>query len=309
MSIMTPTRGTTDVAAVLQELGVEVTRVGDKEITGRCPVHRNRTGKDDRSPSWSMNANTGLWICYACGAKGTLSHLVSELTGEADTIVAVHQFLVQNGLKRLTSAEVIEKIQVIDWMEFSKFAVPSDERISERNLDRDAVRKYGIRWDKEKQAWVIPIVSPMGELLGWQLKAKNYVRNYPLGVKKSFTLFGIDQIDSETCILVESPLDVVRIGTSLGGVCGLATFGAHISDTQVRLISTHVERLIIAMDNDSAGKMAAQKLGSRLPALRYPVTYIQYNHTTAKDIGDMTDTEVYEAVKNASVFPWWMPRV
>jgi 5S rRNA maturation endonuclease (ribonuclease M5) len=187
--------------------------------------------------------------------------------------------------------------------------VPSDERLKERNLDRESVRKYGIRWAKEKQAWVIPIVSAMGELFGWQLKAKNFVRNYPLGVKKSFTLFGIDQINSDTCVLVESPLDVVRINTALDGVCGLATFGAHISDTQVRLISTHVNRLIIAMDNDDAGKSATKKLSSRLPALRYPVTYLQYNHTTAKDIGDMTDNEVYEAVKNCSVFPTWVPRV
>lgn len=318
MVTMTPTRGITDIADVLRQLGVDVRRVGEKEISGRCPVHVKHTGKEDRSPSWSMNASTGLWICYACGARGTLSHLVSELTGEPDTIVAVHSFLVTNGLNRLTqsedtfpriSLEQQQAQQEVNWRTFSAFDVPSDARIAERNLDRDAIRKYGIRWDKERQAWVIPITSPLGDLMGWQIKAKNYVRNYPIGVEKSTTLFGIDQVNFGTCLLVESPLDVVRINTCLHGVSGLASFGAHISLAQARLLSEFAESLIIALDNDEAGIAATKKLMNVLPAFRNPVRYLQYSHTKAKDIGDMTDAEAYEAVQGASVFPWWLKRV
>ena len=56
------TTGTTDIAGVLTQLGVTIKRIGEQEISGCCPVHKSRTGKDDRSPSWSMNANTGLWL-------------------------------------------------------------------------------------------------------------------------------------------------------------------------------------------------------------------------------------------------------
>ena len=94
----TGTTGITDIADVLTRLGVTVKRIGEREISGCCPVHAARTGKEDRSPSWSINANTGLWICYSCGAKGTLSTLVSELTGEPDSIIAVHSFLVHGNL-------------------------------------------------------------------------------------------------------------------------------------------------------------------------------------------------------------------
>lgn len=309
MMAMTQTTGTTDIADVLRRLGVDVIRAGEKEISARCPVHFSRTGKEDKSPSWSMNGNTGLWICYSCGARGTLSQLVSELTGEADSIIAVHKFLITNSLNRISSQNIEEKNVPIDWFTFSKFSVPSDARLQERNLDREAVRRYGIRWDTSTQAWIVPIVAPTGELLGWQSKSKSRVLNYPTGVSKSKTLFGIDSIDSGTCVLVESPLDVVRLNTVMGGVCGLASFGAHISKSQIALLSTYVNKLIVALDNDEAGINSAKKLKAALPSFRHPVTWLRYRHTSAKDLGEMTDSEIYEAVTKASVLPWWVPNV
>ena len=77
----TSTPHSTNLAQVLESLGVEVKRVGDKEITGKCPVHIRTVGKPDNSPSWSMNATTGLWICFSCGARGSLSSLLYELSG------------------------------------------------------------------------------------------------------------------------------------------------------------------------------------------------------------------------------------
>lgn len=309
MTIMTQTTGTTDIADVLRRLGVDVLRAGEKEISARCPVHFARTGKEDRSPSWSMNGNTGLWICYSCGARGTLSQLVSELTGEEDSIIAVHKFLITNSLTRITTKKQEEETTPVDWFSFSKFSVPSDARIQERNLDRQAVRRYGVRWDTKSQAWIIPIVSPSGELLGWQSKAKSFVRNYPVGVSKSKTLFGIDSVDSGVCVLVESPLDVVRLSTVMDGVCGLASFGAHVSKAQINLLSMYASRLIVALDNDEAGINSAKKLQASLPSFRNPVTWLRYRHTSAKDLGDMTDSEIYEAVSKASVLPWWLPSV
>lgn len=302
----TGTTGITDIADVLSRLGVKVKRVGEKEISACCPVHEKTTGKADNSPSWSMNARSGLWICYSCGAKGTLSTLVSELTGEPDSIIAVHSFLIETGLERLT-AEPVEVVKPeVDWKMFSAFSAPSDDWLWTRGIDRESARKYGIRFDEKKQAWILPIVSPMGELLGWQEKEPSKVRNYPIGVKKSATLFGIDKLDKKTAVLVESPLDVARIHTVANGVRGLATFGAAVSREQIRILSDHVDTLIIAMDNDDAGIDSAKRLKKQLPSFRNGIKYIHYAHTNAKDIGDMTQDEIITALKNASVFPWWL---
>jgi hypothetical protein len=110
----------TDLGNVLKSLGVDVRRAEGREISGRCPVHKRVTGREDGSPSWSMSAETGLWICFSCGARGTLSMLVSELTGEPDAIMAVHHFLIDRNLERLTSeVEVVKKKPEVDWISFS----------------------------------------------------------------------------------------------------------------------------------------------------------------------------------------------
>ena len=306
MMTATGTTGITDIADVLTRLGVTVKRIGEREISGCCPVHAARTGKEDRSPSWSINASTGLWICYSCGAKGTLSTLVSELTGEPDSIIAVHSFLVQSGLDRLTAEPTVAYKPEVDWKVFSAFPAPSDQSLWTRGLDRASAKKYGIRFDEKKQAWILPIVSSLGELLGWQEKEPAKVRNYPIGVKKSDTLFGLDKVSQKVVMVVESPLDVVRVDTVMDGVSAVATFGSHVSRNQIRLLSEHADSLIIAMDNDEAGIESAKRITQQLPSFRYGVKYIHYAHTDAKDIGEMTQDEILTAVKQASVLPWWI---
>ena len=174
MMTATGTTGITDIADVLSRLGVKVKRVGEKEISACCPVHEKHTGKADNSPSWSMNARSGLWICYSCGAKGTLSTLVSELTGEPDSIIAVHTFLIETGLERLTTEPVEVLKPVVDWKVFSSFSAPSDHVLWTRGIDRESARKYGIRYDDKRQAWILPMVSPMGGCLVG--KRKNHQR-------------------------------------------------------------------------------------------------------------------------------------
>jgi len=299
------TNGTTDVADILRQLGVEVKRVGEKEISARCPVHIKRVGKADQSPSWSMNAHNGLWLCHSCGARGTLSSLVAELTGEPDSIIAVHSFLVHAGLDRLNSEEVVEKRPEVDWKAFSAFAAPSDNRLRTRGIDRASASKHGIRFVRESQTWVLPIVSQHGELWGWQEKSPSKVRNYPQGVKKSETLFGLDTLSSSIGVLVESPLDVARISTVVDGCSGLSSFGAHVSKEQISLLANSVDLLIVALDNDAAGIASGKVLMRKLPAFRHGIKWLQYSHTDAKDIGDMGHEDIVTALSKASVFPWW----
>lgn len=298
--------GTTDLASVLTDLGVEIKRVGEREISGCCPVHINRTGHADRSPSWSMNAETGLWICYSCGAKGTLTSLLSELTGDEKSILDVHTFLIESGIKRMSSAPREEQEPEVDWLSYSRFGEVPDRHLYNRNISPSVARRYGVRWDSYNKAWIIPIVAPSGELMGWQTKKVDWVRNYPIGVKKSHTLFGIERFTSDTAVLVESPLDVTRMATAIDNIQGLATFGAYVSDEQLKVLSAVASRVIVAMDNDEAGLKASKSLYKSLPRFKNGVLWLNYSGTNAKDIGDMTDEEMYDAVNNATAIPGWV---
>jgi 5S rRNA maturation endonuclease (ribonuclease M5) len=306
MKVAMTATGTTDLQHVLVDLGVEVTRAGEREISGKCPVHLSRTGHVDRSPSWSMNAETGLWICYSCGARGTLVGLISELTGDKTSIIDVHSFLINSSLQRLEREYLPEPEPEVDWLSYSRFSEVPLPYLYNRNLDASATRKHGVRWDVENKAWVIPIVSPMGDLMGWQSKKVDWVRNYPVGIKKSHTLFGIERFTAQTAVLVESPLDVVRMSTVLSDVQGLATFGAFVSTEQIKLLNSVASRVIVAMDNDEAGLKASKSLFKNLPRFDKGVLWLNYRDTNAKDIGDMTDEEIKNAVDTASAIPGWV---
>jgi DNA primase len=57
-----------DVLATLERLGIEGKESGD-EYVARCPMHAARTGREDSHPSWSINLQTGLFLCFSCGYR------------------------------------------------------------------------------------------------------------------------------------------------------------------------------------------------------------------------------------------------
>ena len=65
----------------LKGLGIETYGARGSEVKGLCPGHLDRTGKEDRNPSWSINADTGAHNCFSCGFRGGLQYLVSYING------------------------------------------------------------------------------------------------------------------------------------------------------------------------------------------------------------------------------------
>jgi len=304
MTIMTT--GITNFRDVLDALSVDVRRESDNEIIGCCPVHEKRTGKPDKSPSWSMNASTGLWLCHSCGARGNLPQLITEITGSYESVSSIYHLMMNTGLEQLTNPKEQKIKSEVDWEQYMAFDKPPYEQLVKRNLKAVVADRHGIRWDTSKRAWIIPIISPSGDLMGWQEKSSYGVLNQPTGVVKSETLFGIDRFTSKTAVIVESPLDVVRFASAYSGVQCLASFGVQISKKQIELLSNICDSLIIGLDNDDAGVTIGKKLLKHLPTFRNGVKWLYYGHTKAKDIGDMSDEEVGIAVKNATALPWWL---
>ena len=298
------------LVAVLERLGVAITTVGDTEVGGRCPVHHLVVGKEDRSPSWSMNLYSGLWICYSCGAKGNLSQLVLQLTDSSDEAMLVNEHILRSGLDRLKAGvpDPVDSLPSVDLSVFRKFKSVPEQLLEYRRIEPEVAQRFGIRWDPQPRHWIIPIISPTGDLWGWQAKGKDYFRNIPTGVPKSRTLFGIERFKAQIAVLLESPLDVVRLASLRPGLLthGLATFGAHVSTEQLNLLSRWADTIVIALDNDEAGIEAAQKVARNCPRPRGGINFLRYEHTNAKDIGDMTNDEIEEALTGASALPWWL---
>ena len=294
-----------DVETALLRMGIEVTQRGD-ELIGLCPMHLERTGRQDSNPSWSVNVETGVHHCFSCGYKGNLFTLVAEINefetqwGRLD-FDAAKDWLRQNIevnfellVKQLEEAKnsyvPIPRVLEMSEARLAVYTAPPQWALDARGLSTEAVDAYGVVWDTRQDAWVLPIREPYsGKLMGWQERGQKtrLFRNRPTGVKKSQTLFGFGQYKGGPMIIVESPLDCVKL-LSLGIEGGVATYGASFSKDQLNLMRS-ADSLIIAFDNpkvDAAGLKASKEMLAKLKENGLECKFFNYT-TDAKDIGDM----------------------
>lgn len=292
-----------DVLACLEELGIEVIRVSGSEAVGRCPEHEKNTGSPDRHPSWSCNTETGLYGCFSCKAGGTFVMLVEFCLG-VDRSTAVAWVRARGSIERarrtLEGTDRIpgEKRRQINEAELALYTDPPLSACSKRLLDIDSVRHYGVLWDPQQDLWITPVREPdTGKLMGWQEKNDRYFNNYPYRLKKSLTLFGVDVFEGDQGILVESPLDAVRIH-SVGITGALASYGAKVSEKQLKLIRDRTRNLILALDNDKDGLKYSETI-RREYGKWFNLKFLNYNGIVGKDPGEMTADQIKQAIRTA----------
>lgn len=293
-----------DMEETLLRLGIEVINVNGLEIQAHCPAHLQRTGKEDHNPSWWINADTGAHFCFSCHFKGGLQSLVSYVQGiDYEAVTAWLDY----GERKLSAAlekatrpkEIFQEVTHITESMLSAFVEPPSEVLLSRGLSSNAARYYEVLWDARNSNWITVIRDPHNKLVGWQEKGhkSRYFRNYPSGVQKSLSLFGYMQFNGGDMIVVESPLDVVRLA-SVGIFGGVSTYGSAVSEAQFKLIRS-ANRIIFAMDNDDAGKASSQALLRSCQDVGVEAYFFNYSHTDRKDIGAMSKSEISEGINSA----------
>lgn len=295
-----------EMESVLDSLGIEYVNTNGDEIQGFCPAHVERTGKQDRNPSWYINSDTGAHICFSCDFRGNIVSLVAKIRNYADWEDAI-EWLHQGGelserFERAVSKPkaIFDELVYISEASLASFDTPPEYALKARGLTQAAAEKFGLLWNTSKSMWIIP-VRELGtnKLLGWQEKAhlNRYFNNYPSGMKKSESLFGYAQYSGDNLIVVESPLDVVRL-ESIGISGAVSTFGALISEAQFKYI-LRADTITFAMDNDQAGNTASMKALLHCNKLGVESWFFNYNQTTLKDVGGMSKSEVIYGVDSA----------
>lgn len=297
-----------DIEKVLLSLDLTLYSQRGEEVQGLCPMHRERTGKEDHNPSWWINTDTGAHICFSCGYKGNIYTLVKDLTGT--NLNGAKAFIkdranspIDSLMKRLQ--ELPQYVQPSEQIAMSeaRLAVYTDApdiELKKRFLTREAADNCGVRWDANNDAWILPIRDPDNyTLLGWQEKGARgrFFKNQPAGVKKSRTVFNVENLDPDLLIVVESPLDVVRL-ESLGRTGAVSTYGAIISEDQVKLMRRS-KRVLAAFDNDDAGKKANEQIKDYSRKYGIDLLFFNYDGVDVKDVGDMTPKQVTHGLATA----------
>lgn len=310
-----------DIESVLIELEIDFEEKGH-EALGLCPMHKARTGKEDHSPSWWINLDTGQHICFSCQYKGSLLQLIVDVKGfwldtwgveEPDfnsarawlaTVSEISPDKLAAALERIPTriAQLPKPVEMSE-ARLAPFDAPPEEQLALRNVSPEAAEAYQILWDKNKSAWVLPLRDPENlSLMGYQEKGTldRTFMNRPPGMPRSKTLFGLPQRRDDVVYLVESPLDCARLHTA-GFPGALAICGSQINEHHVKLIRG-ADKVISAFDNpkvDPAGKKASAEIAKL--AIKYGINLLFFNYgdTGKKDPGDLTDEEIAWGIANA----------
>lgn len=72
----------------------------------------------------------------------------------------------------------------------------------------------------------------------------------------------------------------------------VASFGANMSNEQVKLLRSRFPKVILALDNDQAGRMETKRLSPLFPK----VWYWGYAPDDPKDIGEMTERQIIDGL-------------
>ena len=146
-------REATDIVAVIGEY-VQLKRVG-RRWQGLCPFHAEKT------PSFSVNAEMGVYHCFGCKASGDAITFLREVE-HADFVEAVERLAGRSGITlRYTSlgegadrqrrgklTEALE--QAVEWYH-QRLLTSADAGLArrylrERGYDGDVVRQYKLGW-------------------------------------------------------------------------------------------------------------------------------------------------------------------
>ena len=303
-----------DIRSILRSCGIEIKSDTSTNFMCLCPFHHNTD-----SPAFTVSYVNGLYTCFNqnCNSSGTLLDLVMKLT-KRNNFEAM-RFISSN---KLSAAELLEeelKDLLDEKPEFTEFPIQTVENahanlmsgshgardyLLSRNINEEAMEYFQLGFSSVQQMTMVPLHSPDGVLvgvIGRSIQGKSF-KNSP-NLPRNKTMFNLHRAKRQggTIIVAESSFDVIRLWQA-GFPNAVATLGGNISDINIQNLNKYASTIIIMTDNDAAGRSLGNTIANKLN--KKNVLWARYNSDItyphgAKDVGDMTDQEIKQCIKNA----------
>lgn len=253
-----------NVIAELERLPWGFEYSSDDEVKCRCPAH------DDKKPSCSVSARTGLWKCHAggCGAGGDIVKFIALATGEPRN--AVWTRLAET--YGLSSDKVVDPAKVEAWHERIWSAGPLLKELYARGLNDDMIREY--RLGEHLGRVTIPIPNVRGDIVNVRLYlpgAPNHDKFKNLRGFGGMRLFGVESITERTKHVLVLGGEVKRILAAWhlkrksNVACVSATGGEGNWDPSFTK-AIGKRHAYVLMDVDNAGVVATNTIAAQLKA-------------------------------------------
>lgn len=259
----------------LERSGAErIRETGENNLVSTCPFHK------DRKPSFSMRTDNGLFVCYSekCGAQGNLVNFLISALGwnskkaieTASDMGALVSFPLEDfkGLPDYLRRKEQKPVPTIREGQLGLYDFCPSYLLN-RGFTKRTLRSWEIGYDYGSNRVTIPVRDKEGGLIGiskrsvetWQ--EPKYLHLY---FKRAHHVYGLFRAVSRTAVLVEGQLDALAWYQmdKTHKMFPLSTMGSFITNTQMKYVSQRYKRVVLAFDNDEAGRVAMRKAGDFL---------------------------------------------
>lgn len=256
------------------------TRHGDAEYKTRCPFPELHEGGVDRSPSFTVNLESGVYYCNTCHSKGNI-HTYYCTKYHKSSKEAWFFFGDALGFTRPEGEElytdVIDPEIALKWHHnlLTVGGNTLDFLLKERGLSLEIIKQYQLGWNGERYS--IPIYDEHFNLVNIRLYTRmpvddrQKVINYRDDNGNTFgkvRLYGIENLLKPIRAIVVAEGELDRLICETHGIPAVtSTAGAGSWDRSWTPLFKNVERAYACYDNDKAGISASAKLLRRLTGI------------------------------------------
>ena len=281
------------IRRVLNGSGIDIEAEFGNDFIIYCPYHNN-----SRTPAGEVAKDSGLFFCFGCQTTKNLEEFVMFTTGRTyfETARYIKSKETEHNIENIVNKAMYAPPEFIQYDELlikrlNNQALESPRAIryfEGRKITKSSVEKFSLGYSEKQDSVTIPMQSPDGMTIGFvarTVEGKEF-KNTP-GLPKSKLLFNLHRVKSSSVVyVVESSFDAIRLDQV--GFPAVATLGANVSSSQIKLLEKYFNNVILVADNDEAGNIMKDKLIEKLGSL---ITVIQIDKKY-KDIGDMDDETI-----------------
>jgi DNA primase len=283
------------IRRVLNGAGVEIEAEFGNDFIVYCPYHNN-----SRTPAGEVAKDSGLFFCFGCQTTKNLEEFIMFTTGRSyfETARYIKSKETETNIEAAVNKAMYAAPDFVQYDEvlikrLNNQALESPRAMryyAGRYITEDSIKKFSLGFSEKQDMITIPVHSPDGMTIGFvgrSVEGKEF-KNTP-GLPKSKVLFNLHRVKTSSIIyVVESSFDAIRLDQV--GFPAVATLGANVSASQMKLLEKYFNNVVLVADNDEAGAIMKDKLIEKLGSL---VSVISIDKKY-KDIGDMDD----DAIRN-----------
>ena len=326
------------MADAIRELAQQyLTRIkpsGNENIMAICPFHRKADGSGERTPSFSMNVNSGLWYCHSCHARGNLYTFLRDVGLSRSAIDLNYKTVIEDAQEYIPApikfGNIVEPCEdILDESFlglFDKLETVPDE-LAKDGLAPETLRAFDVGLDTKHSRITFPLRNSRGELVGISGRAiKSGVKPRYKIYDKEYLDFGIPErklerrsilwnyhnVATQLHFETDESLKFVVIAEGFKAVmkiaqAGISTvvgaIGSYLTSEQKILLEELDAVYIVFFDNDDPGIAGQQDAVFKLLKIGRNVYAAQYSKHQPSDLNQ---EEVQQAILDAKLGKTWL---